>query len=96
MTIDALTPDQARLRDRARELAQEAAAQAAATDRSEQYPWPMVARMQQAGFTGLTIPREWGGLQGLRRLWPHCRGGQYGCHWRHHGLWDECPKAHRR
>ncbi len=42
-------------------MAREAAAQAAATDRSEQYPWPMVARMQQAGFTGLTIPREWGG-----------------------------------
>lgn len=56
-----LTEAEARLRDRAREVAKEAAAQAAATDRSEQYPWPMVARMQQAGFTGLTIPKEWGG-----------------------------------
>ena len=64
MSIDNLTPEQARLRDRARELAQEAAAQAAGTDRSEQYPWPMVARMQQAGFTGLTVPREWGGPGG--------------------------------
>ncbi len=56
-----LTEAEARLRDKAREAAKEAAAQAAATDRSEQYPWPMVARMQQAGFTGLTIPKEWGG-----------------------------------
>jgi hypothetical protein len=59
-----LTPDQARLRDRARELAQEAAAQAAETDRSLQYPWPMVRRMTEAGFMGLTIPRDWGGPGG--------------------------------
>ena len=58
---DGLTPAQRRLRDRARELAQEAAAQAAETDRSGQYPWPMVARMTEAGFMGLTIPKEWGG-----------------------------------
>jgi len=64
MNADALTPDQAALRDRARELAREAAAQAAATDRSEQYPWPMIARMTEAGFMGLTIPREWGGAGG--------------------------------
>ena len=56
-----LTEAEARLRARARELAQDAAAQAAATDKSEQYPWPMVARMAEAGFTGLTIPKEWGG-----------------------------------
>jgi 3-sulfinopropanoyl-CoA desulfinase len=60
--MDGLTPEQLRLRDRARELAQEAAAQAAETDRTEQYPWPMVRRMTEAGFLGLTIPREWGGL----------------------------------
>ncbi|WP_264185468.1 3-sulfinopropanoyl-CoA desulfinase [Roseicella aerolata] len=59
--MDGLTPEQARLRDRARELAREAAAQAAGTDRTEQYPWPMVRRMTEAGFLGLTIPREWGG-----------------------------------
>ncbi|MBL6079739.1 acyl-CoA dehydrogenase family protein [Belnapia sp. T18] len=59
--MDGLTTEQARLRDRAREVAQEAAAQAAATDRTEQYPWPMVRRMQEAGLMGLTIPREWGG-----------------------------------
>jgi alkylation response protein AidB-like acyl-CoA dehydrogenase len=59
--MDGLTPEQARLRDRARELAQEAAAQAAETDRTEQYPWPMVRRMTEAGFMGMTVPREWGG-----------------------------------
>lgn len=62
--MDGLTSEQARLRDRARELAQEAAAQAAETDRKGQYPWPMVRRMAEAGFTGLTIPREWGGPGG--------------------------------
>jgi len=59
--MDGLTAEQAKLRARARELAQEAAAQAAETDRTEQYPWPMVRRMAEAGFLGLTIPREWGG-----------------------------------
>jgi alkylation response protein AidB-like acyl-CoA dehydrogenase len=61
MTDDLLTPEQRALRDRAREVAQEAAAQAAETDRSGQYPWPMVKRMTEAGFMGLTIPAEWGG-----------------------------------
>jgi alkylation response protein AidB-like acyl-CoA dehydrogenase len=56
-----LTPDQARLRDRARDLARDAAAQAAETDRSGQYPWTMVRRMAAEGFTGLTIPADYGG-----------------------------------
>lgn len=56
-----LTDAEARLRDTATEVAREAAAGAAATDRSEQYPWPMVRRMQEAGFMGLTVPKEWGG-----------------------------------
>ncbi|MCO6418518.1 acyl-CoA dehydrogenase family protein [Siccirubricoccus sp. KC 17139] len=56
-----LTEAEARLRDRARELAREAAAQAAEIDRTEQYPWPMVRRMTEAGFFGLTIPRAYGG-----------------------------------
>lgn len=59
--MDGLTTEQARLRDRAREVAREAAAQAAETDRTEQYPWPMVRRMTEAGFMGLTVPKEWGG-----------------------------------
>ncbi|RYJ03876.1 MAG: acyl-CoA dehydrogenase [Acetobacteraceae bacterium] len=58
---DGLTKDQEALRDRARAVADVAAAQAAETDRTEQYPWPMVARMRDAGLMGLTIPREWGG-----------------------------------
>lgn len=56
-----LSESEARLRERARELAREAAAQAAETDRSEQYPWPMVRRMTEAGFMGMTVPKEWGG-----------------------------------
>jgi hypothetical protein len=64
MAVFTLTPDQEKLRAAARELAQEAAAQAAETDRSTHYPWPMVQRMTQAGFMGLTIPREWGGRGG--------------------------------
>ena len=59
-----MTAAETALRDRARELAQEAAAQAGATDRTEQYPWPMVRRMTEAGFMGMTVPRELGG-QGL-------------------------------
>ena len=59
-----LTPGQLRLRDRARELAAEAAGQAAGTDRSGQYPWPVVRRMTEAGFMGLTIPKQWGGPGG--------------------------------
>jgi alkylation response protein AidB-like acyl-CoA dehydrogenase len=59
--MDGLTPEQQHLRHRARELAQEAAAQAAETDRTEQYPWPMVRRMTEAGFMGMTVPRDWGG-----------------------------------
>ena len=56
-----LTTAQQRLRDTARELAQEAFAQSAETDRSQQYPWAMVAKMTEAGFMGMTVPREWGG-----------------------------------
>ncbi|WP_424811620.1 3-sulfinopropanoyl-CoA desulfinase [Roseococcus sp. YIM B11640] len=59
-----LNAAQQRLRDEARELAQEAFAQSAETDRSLQYPWPMVRRMTEKGFMGLTIPREWGGKGG--------------------------------
>jgi alkylation response protein AidB-like acyl-CoA dehydrogenase len=64
LTTDGLTPAQRALRDCARDLAQDAAAQAAETDRSGQYPWAMVRRMTEAGFMGLTIPAEWGGPGG--------------------------------
>ena len=56
-----MTAEQRALRDQARALAQEAAAQAAETDRTEQYPWPMVRRLTEAGFMGMTIPRDHGG-----------------------------------
>lgn len=59
-----LNADQEKLRAAAREMAQEAAAQAAETDRSTHYPWPMVRRMAEGGFMGLTVPREWGGRGG--------------------------------
>jgi alkylation response protein AidB-like acyl-CoA dehydrogenase len=59
-----LTADQLRLQAAARELAQEAAAQAAETDRTGAYPWAMVRRMTEVGFMGLTIPQEWGGPGG--------------------------------
>jgi len=62
--VFSLTPDQEKLRAAAREMAQEAAAQAAETDRTTHYPWPMVRRMTEGGYMGLTVPREWGGRGG--------------------------------
>ena len=100
--MDGLTPEQARLRGRARGTGREAAAQAAETDRTEQYPWTMVRRMTEAGFMGMTIPRAWGGagllprcragdrgaVEGLRRLRPHRGRDQHGRDRRGHGLWQ--------
>jgi alkylation response protein AidB-like acyl-CoA dehydrogenase len=34
---------------------------AAAVDRDEQYPWDVVTALAEAGFTGMTIPKELGG-----------------------------------
>jgi len=57
-----LDPAQQKLRERARELAQgPIAARAAATDRSEQYPWDNVTALKDAGFFGMTIPKRYGG-----------------------------------
>ncbi len=57
-----LTPEQTALRDRARALAQEKMApRAAETDRTEAYPWDHVTTLREAGFLGMTIPRELGG-----------------------------------
>jgi alkylation response protein AidB-like acyl-CoA dehydrogenase len=58
-----LNPAQRRLQAQARELAQgEFAARAAAIDRGEEYPWDNVRLLKEAGFFGMTIPTEYGGL----------------------------------
>ena len=57
-----LTPEQRALQAEARALAREVIApRAAEVDRSEQYPWDNVAALQQAGFTGMTVPAALGG-----------------------------------
>ncbi|MEE9417533.1 MAG: 3-sulfinopropanoyl-CoA desulfinase [Acidimicrobiales bacterium] len=57
-----LTPEQVELQHRARELATDVIAPCAAeVDRTEQYPWDNVAALQEAGFTGMTVPTELGG-----------------------------------
>jgi len=59
---DALTAEQRNLQARARALAQSVIApRAAAVDRDEQYPWDNVAALNETGFMGMTIPREYGG-----------------------------------
>ena len=57
-----LTDDQLDLQAKARAVAQEVIApRAADVDAAEQYPWPNVEALQQAGFTGMTVPTEYGG-----------------------------------
>ncbi len=57
-----LSPEQQALQQRARALAQEhIAPRAAHWDRTEEYPWENVKRLVDAGFMGMTIPREYGG-----------------------------------
>ena len=57
-----LTDEQRALQAEARALAREVIApRAAEVDRSEQYPWDNVAALQQAGFTGMTVPAVLGG-----------------------------------
>ncbi len=51
------------LRARARELAEtRIAPRAAEIDDSREYPWDNVAALTEAGFMGMTIPAEYGGL----------------------------------
>src|SRR5437870_8401215 len=58
-----LTTAQRELQMRARALAREVIApRAAETDRTEQYPWDNVRALTGAGFFGMTIPRQYGGL----------------------------------
>jgi alkylation response protein AidB-like acyl-CoA dehydrogenase len=57
-----LSPAQRELQARATRLAEtHMAARAAEIDRTEQYPWDHVAALTEAGFMGMTIPRQWGG-----------------------------------
>ncbi len=60
-----LTPAQRDRKQRAAELAQRAIApRGAAIDESEEYPWDNVRDLTEAGFMGMTVPRDYGG-QGL-------------------------------
>jgi alkylation response protein AidB-like acyl-CoA dehydrogenase len=60
-----LSDSQRELRERARDLADTRfAARAAEIDESREYPWDNVQALADAGFMGMTIPREYGG-QGL-------------------------------
>ncbi|MDG1365902.1 MAG: acyl-CoA dehydrogenase family protein [Acidimicrobiales bacterium] len=57
-----LTHEQLDIQAQARSLAQEVIGpRAAEVDEAEQYPWPNVDALQQAGFTGMCIPPEYGG-----------------------------------
>ena len=58
-----LTEQQLELREHARELAtKKIAPRAADVDRSEEYPWDNVEALTKAGYMGMTIPQEYGGL----------------------------------
>jgi len=57
-----LTPAQQDLQARARALSDTYVnARAAEVDETESYPWDVVEKLTQAGFMGLTIPRQYGG-----------------------------------
>ena len=51
------------LQQSARELAQKEFAPSAETvDQTEAYPWDNIEKLRRAGFMGMTIPKEFGGL----------------------------------
>ncbi len=57
-----LTDEQLALQTKARALATEVIGpRAAAVDEAEQYPWENVHALRDAGFTGMTVPTEFGG-----------------------------------
>ncbi len=61
MDLD-LSPDELALQQRARTFAQEVVRpRAAAIDRDEQYPWDIVKALGEAGFLGMTLPKNLGG-----------------------------------
>ena len=58
-----LNDTQLKIQAQASELAQRSfAPRAADIDRSEEYPWDNVRLLCEAGFMGMTIPEEYGGL----------------------------------
>jgi len=66
MTV--LTDPQLELQAKAKAIADEVIApRAAEVDRTEEYPWHNVETLTEAGFMGMTIPKEYGG-QGLTYL----------------------------
>ncbi|MEQ8504202.1 MAG: 3-sulfinopropanoyl-CoA desulfinase [Rhodospirillales bacterium] len=57
-----LTDDQKALQAKARKLAEGPIRERAAeVDRTEEYPWDNVALLKDAGFMGMTMPKEYGG-----------------------------------
>ena len=57
-----LTDDQLKLQAEARELAQQVIApRAAEVDEAQEYPWANVEALRDAGFTGMTVPAQFGG-----------------------------------
>lgn len=57
-----LSVDQQILQQKARELSDTDVRESAAqTDKSEEYPWHIVKKLTDAGFMGMTIPKEFGG-----------------------------------
>jgi alkylation response protein AidB-like acyl-CoA dehydrogenase len=57
-----LSETQQELKGRAREVAQGLIAERAArVDRTEEYPWDNIDVLRDAGFMGMTVPREFGG-----------------------------------
>ena len=61
-----LTADQIELQSQAQALANGFVRdRAAETDRTEEYPWDVVAKLTEAGFMGMTIPKEYGGRLSL-------------------------------
>ena len=62
-SLSTLSPSQLDLQAAARELAEsEFRPRAAEIDRTEQYPWDNIEKLNRAGFMGMTIPKKYGGL----------------------------------
>ena len=60
--MNQISKEHGELQQRARDLAQSVFKPTAAdTDTSEKYPWSNVEKLRDAGFMGMTIPREYGG-----------------------------------